>query len=290
MLLIFASPVRAQNALWVSTTGNDANACNQFAPCRTFQGAINKGNVAQINCLGSGDYGTVEITASITIDCGSGNVGRIVSNFVAISIFAGSAVNVVLRHLNLNGLGSATGGIVAQGSLAGSLTIEDCTVQGYTVAISFLPSSGRGLLQVSNSQIINNAFGIAVAPSNGQIASVILNRVEISGNSGNGLTFSGTGVVAGTMRGSLVASNGIQGVVSSASQVFFTIEGSSIIANLANGIFANTAGSNLNVTASTISGNGTGIIALAGSIVSFGDNTLNGNATDGTFTSTTTLK
>ena len=74
MLVISASPVRAQSTLWVSATGNDASACNQTAPCLTFQGAINKGNVAQINCLTSGSYGAFTVTASITIDCGAGNI------------------------------------------------------------------------------------------------------------------------------------------------------------------------------------------------------------------------
>ena len=92
------------------------------------------------------------------------------------------------------------------------------------------------------------------------------------------------------MRNSLVASNAADGLQSAASQVFFTVEESSIIANLSNGIHTTSAGSNLNVTASTVSANGTGIKATSGFIVSFGNNTLNGNGSDGAFTSTTSLK
>jgi hypothetical protein len=291
MVLVSASPVRAQNVLWVSPTGNDANVCSQLAPCLTFQGAINKANVTQINCLASGNYGTVTITASITIDCGSGNVGNIVSSNSAVTINAGSAANVVLRHLSLNGLGSASNGIINQGSFVGSLTLEDCTLQRYSgAAIGFVPTSGRALLQISNTQIINNGFGITLLPSTGQITSLLMNRVEISGNAHNGLTLDGTGVIAGTMRDSVVAANNTDGVSAVTTQVFFTIEGSSIVDNLGNGIRATSAGTSFNVTGSTISGNGTGINATAGSIVSFGNNALNGNGLDGTFTSTTTLK
>jgi hypothetical protein len=287
--MIFASPVRAQNALWVSATGNDANACDQTAPCRSFQGAINKGNVTQINCLGSGNYGTVTITASITIDCGSGNVGNIVAPIFAIQINTSSAVEIVLRHLSLNGRGEAFKGIIMLSSFTGSLTLEDCTVQGYKDAgISFIADGGRGTLQVSDSQFINNGFGILAAASAGQIASVILNRVELSSNSLRGLQLEGAGVVAGTLRDSVVAANASEGMQLLAHQVFFTVEGSSIIANLANGIFTN-GGSNLNVTRSTISGNGRGINGT-GSAVSFGNNTLNGNGIDGVFTSTAALK
>jgi hypothetical protein len=292
LVLVSASPVLAQNVLWVSPGGNDGNVCSQLAPCLTFQGAINKGSVAQINCLASGNYGTVTITASITIDCGSGNVGNIISSSsVAININAGSGVNVVLRHLSLNGLDTASNGILASGSFAGSLTIEDCTLQRYTgAAIAFVPSSGRGLLQISNSQIVNNGLGITAVTLNGQIASVILNRIEISGSALIGLRLDGNGVVAGTMRDSVVAAGSAEGVLAVANQVFFTIENSSIIANLSNGIHTTSAGANLNVTGSTISGNLTGINATAGSIVSFGNNTLNGNATNGAFTATVPLK
>jgi hypothetical protein len=288
VLLMSATPVRAQ--LWVSPTGSDSNACTEISPCLTFQGAVNKGSVSQINCLSSGSYGTVSITTSLTIDCGTGNVGNIISPSNAITI-SGAGVMVVLRHLSVNGLGSAQNGIITSGSFNGSVIIEDCTVQRYTGAgIGLVPNTGRGLLQISNSQVINNSFGITVAPSNGQIASVALNRVEVSANANDGLSLIGGGIVAGTMRDSLVASNNADGIQTSATQVFFTIEESSIIANLANGIHAGSALSNLNVTASTISGNGTGITATQGSIVSFGNNTLNGNASNGSFTSTVALQ
>jgi hypothetical protein len=292
MVLISVIPARAQNVLWVSPGGNDGNVCSQLAPCLTFQGAINKGSVSQINCLASGNYGVITITSSITIDCGSGNVGNIAATTTrSITINAASTVNVVLRHLSLNGFGTAFNGIITTGSFAGSLTIEDCAFQGYAgAAIGFQPNNGRGLLQVSNTQLANNGFAISANPMNNQIASVILNRVVISGSGVNGITLEGAGTVVGTMRDSVVASSATEGIVASASQVFFTIESSSIIANLANGIHATTAGSNLNVTGSTISGNIRGVNATAGSIVSFGNNTLNGNATDGAFTSTTTLK
>jgi Right handed beta helix region len=296
VFVVMAGPAHAQNILWVASNGSDANSCTQTAPCATFAGAIQKGGVAQINCLSSGSYGvlnstTVSISGSITIDCGTGNVGNIFSNGTAISIDASSAVTVVLRHLSLNGLGTAANGITTPGFPSGSLTVEDCTIQGNVGAgISFIPSSGRGLLQVSDSQVINNAFGITVQPVNGQIASVTLNRVEVAGNAVDGLSLIGPGVVAGTMRDSLVASNGADGVQASANQVFFTVEESSIIANLSSGIHTTSAGSNLTVTASTIGANGTGIKATAGSIVSFGNNSLNGNGSDGAFTSTISLK
>jgi hypothetical protein len=295
VLLFSASPVQAQLSLWVSPTGNDSNSCYEGAPCLTFQGAINKGNVAEINCLGSGYYGPFTITASITIDCGAGNVGVVVTGGGgndAITINTGAAATIVLRHLALNGLGTARSGITTPSAFpSGKLIVEDCSIQGFVAnGIQFLPSAGRGLLQVSNSQIFGTDTGILVNPSSGQIASVTLNRVELIGNSSVGLFLGGSGIVAGTMRDSIAGSNGVDGVLTASSQVFFTVEESSIEDNLTYGIATDSFNSNVTVTASTISGNGTGVFSNAGNLVSFGNNSLYGNANDGNFTSTTALR
>jgi hypothetical protein len=195
----------------------------------------------------------------------------------------------------LNGFASNNsieGGINANSFFSGTLIVEDCMIHGYHAGFgtNFTPNSGRGLLQVSNSQIFDTNTGITVAPANGQIASVTLNKVELIGNAGDGLDLEGTGVVAGTMRESVVGENGSSGVFSSASQVFFTIEESSIVDNLSIGIGTGSAGSAIKVGSSTIGGNGTGVLISVGSIVSFGNNQISDNGSDGNFTSTKPLK
>jgi hypothetical protein len=287
---MWASPVWAQNVLWVGPSGSDSNVCSQTSPCATFQGAINKGSVDQINCHGSGLYGAVTITASITIDCGAGNVGNIVNSSAAgITINTTAAATIILRHLAISGLNLS--GIDARAFFSGTLIVEDCMIRGYDegAGIIFEPQSGRGLLQVSNSQMFSNANGILIAAAIGQIASVTLNRVELVGNIFTGLALGGN-VVAGTMRNSIAGENGQYGILGSATQIFFTIEESSVVDNLTSGIFTNTPGSMLNVGSSTIGGNGTGVMVSAGSIISFGNNQMGANAVNGTFTSKTPLQ
>ena len=293
VLAISASPVRAQNVLWVSATGSDAAVCSQAAPCLTFQGAINKGSVAQINCLTSGSYGPFTVTASITVDCGTGNIGTIFATANdAITISTGAGVIVVLRHLSLNGGGPAAHGILATAFTSGTLIVEDCMIHGFHngSGIYFAPTGGRGLLQVSNSQMFDNNFGIVIAPASGQVASVTLNRVELVANQQVGLRLTGPGIVAGTMRHSVAGENGINGVSTGASQVYFTVEESSIVANLVYGIATNSAGSVVNVGASTIGGNGTGVRANQGSLISFGNNQMSANGVNGFFSATTPLQ
>jgi hypothetical protein len=294
-VLLLASPVRAQSVLWVGPNGNDNSACSQTAPCATFQGAINKGSVSQINCVGSGNYGTFTITGSLTVDCGAGNVGNIVSSSAeGITVQTTASATVILRHLALNGLSSnnAVEGIHAIAFFSGTLIVEDCTIHGYHQGdgIQFETTNGRGLLQVSNSQIFDNLDGIVVEPVSGQIASVTLDQVELVGNVQNGLQLAGAGIIAGTMRHSVVGENGTIGVSAFASQVFFTIEESSIVDNLSTGILTDSAGTVVNVGASTIGGNGTGVAASVGSLISFGNNQMSANGTNGNFTSATALR
>jgi hypothetical protein len=292
VLSFSASPVRAQNVAWVSANGS-GTTCSETSPCATFATAIATG-ASQISCLSSGSYGPVTITTSLTIDCGTGNVGNIVSSSAsAITINTTAAATIILRHFGLNGVSNNTGivGINANSFFSGTLIIEDCMIHGYHAGfgIGFQPSNGRGLLQVSNSQIFDNAEGIDVAAGSGQIASVTFNRVELVGNTDFGVALVGN-VVAGTMRDSVVGENGQNGVLANASQVFFTIEEPSIVDNLGNGIETITAGSSVKVGSSTIGGNGTGLLASSGSIVSFGNNQISDNGSDGTFTSTKALK
>jgi hypothetical protein len=292
VLLFSAGQAQAVQVLWVGPNGNDANSCFVTSPCATFQGAINKGSVVKINCVASGDYGKFIITASITIDCGAGNVGNVnVISGNAITIITSSAATIVLRHLAVDGLGTAVSGISTQAFPSGTLVVEDCTIQGFANAgIFFAPSAGRGSLQVSDSRILNNDFGIGVEPSSGQIATATLNRVEMTGNFIIGLDLEGNGVVAGTMRDSVVGGNAVDGIRAQATQVFFTVEESSIVGNLTAGIQTNSAGSVVNVGSSTIGANGTGVMPTAGSLISFGNNQMSANGTDGNFTSTKALR
>jgi hypothetical protein len=106
----------------------------------------------------------------------------------------------------------------------------------------------------------------------------------------------GPGIVAGTMRNSIAGENGHSGVVAvgpisgPTNQVFFTIEDSSLIANLTAGVAVNAPAATLNVGNSTISANLVGVEIDQGIIKSFGNNQVTGNASDGNFSMTIGLK
>src|SRR5689334_25426295 len=107
-LVAAASPAAAQaTRTWVSGVGDDANPCSRTAPCKTFAGAISKTAAAgEINCLDPGGFGAVTITKSITIDCSHTLAGVLVSGTNAIIVSAGAGDRIILRGLDINGVGT----------------------------------------------------------------------------------------------------------------------------------------------------------------------------------------
>src|ERR1700761_2990360 len=108
--LAFASPASALSSrTFVSRTGDDDNVCSAASPCGSFAGAIAKtADRGEIDCLDTGDFGSVAIQKPVTIDC-SGSVGGIetianggtIINFDAFD--QGNDPHVTLKHLSIIG-------------------------------------------------------------------------------------------------------------------------------------------------------------------------------------------
>jgi hypothetical protein len=174
ILLAAAVPASAQaTRTWVSGVGDDANPCSRTAPCKTFAGAISKTAVGgEINVLDPGGFGAVTITKSITISSQDFEAGVLVSGTNGIVISAGPADNVILRGLDIEGLGTGLTGIKILS--AGDVHVENCTIHNFTQwGIQFVPSSpnptSTSTLHVSNTIIRDNlgasSGGILVKPS-----------------------------------------------------------------------------------------------------------------------------
>jgi hypothetical protein len=299
-----ASPAHAQT--FVSTTGSDSNPCTQASPCATFQGAYAKIAPPEnsIHCLDSGVFSitTLTVTGSLTIDCWVGRVGHMSlggGGSAAININASSSARIVLSNLSIgtNG-GSANASAVVTTSLpGGELIIQDCSISSPTggYGVLFTPNTGspggRASLALVNTSVFGSNIGVSVAPASGQIATVLFVNDIIGFNTGDGLDLAGAGVVAGDLRQSTIAGNTGNGFVgSSAGGVYFTIEGSTFSANLGVGIETNSAAADVNVGASTIGGNGTGLKSISGALISFGNNQMSANGVNGSFTSTAPLQ
>ena len=296
--LPLATAAQAQNARpFVSVVGSDSNAnCTVTSPCRHLQNAYNVTSAnGEIDVLDGGNFGSLTISQPVSIYGGGQAWISPPANGSAIAI-SGSSGTVNLRGLILDGHGaSATSGISFANS-SGTLNVQDSVIRNFgAVGLSFEPNAA-GQIFVSNTLISDNAEGgvtISAGQSNISISGT-LDHVECDNN---GYTNNNAGIVAGsvasgsqitlTVSDSLIARNNIGIVAQSVSTVVIGIlVRNSTIANQATyGLV--TAGSGTQtiwVTRSAIYGNGTGM--AGGGIVSYSDNVLVNNTTEGSFSST----
>jgi hypothetical protein len=292
LLVTGATASHAQaSRTWVSGVGDDVNPCSRTAPCKTFAGAISKTAPAgEINVLDPGAFGAVTITKAITISSEGFEAGVLVSGTNGIVVAAGASDAVVLRGLDIEGLGTGLDGI--HFTSGASLHVENCTINDFSHrGISFAPSAGTSSLFVKDSFVRNNApvsggsfGGIFVAPTGGAVAEASIDNVRILRNF-HGLRVQGNSRVAA--RNSTAAGNGGTGfLVTAATNTQLNLDGCEASDNV-NGIRAESAGGVVRIANTLVTNNTNGLLTgSGGAIVSFGNNRVAGNFNDGAPTST----
>jgi hypothetical protein len=289
-LLAAAVPVHAQaTRTWVSGVGNDADPCSRTAPCKTFAGAISKTAAGgEINVLDPGGFGAVTITKAVTISSEHFEAGVLVSGTNAIIVNAGINDTVVLRGLDIEGLGTSLVGIKVLA--AGAVHVENCTIKGFTqIGIDFVPSSvtpgSVSQLHVSNTLIRHNAGassgGIRVKPGTNVSAIGMIEGTQLRDNQ-FGLRVEDNSKV--TAKNSIAAGNAGSGfiAVSNATAAAMNLDGCVTTGN-AFGIKADNPNGTARFGNCTIAGNTTGISTSGGGhTVTFTGS--NNNADSGTAT------
>ena len=277
---LLAFPAAAQaTRTWVSGVGDDVNPCSRTAPCKTFAGAISKTAAGgEINAIDSGGFGAVTITKAITIDGHNVLSGVLVSGTNGINVAAGASDVVVLRGLDLQGVGT---GLVGVRFTAGkALHIEDCVINAFaTHGVSFEPTVPTSQLFVKNTVISQ------VAPASTTAAGVnvtggtaTLDHVTIT-NSANGIVASTNAKV--TVHQANISGQTLAGI-SAGAMTSVSIERSVIAAN-GTGVQGD-VGSTVRLSDTMLSHN---TVGLSGDVTSFGNNRVAaGNGTNGAPTTT----
>jgi hypothetical protein len=283
---------------WVSATlGSDANPCTRSAPCLTFAAALALTTAGgEIDVLDPGDFGPLTITQSVSIQgYEMGPSGMTPSGAYGIVINAGANDVVDLRGLSFNGAGAAgVSGVVFNSGAR--LHIQNCVFQGFGAAgIVFSPGTGSATtaeMDVQNTTIVANGGGVQVKPTGGVAAHVRLSGVELSNNIGGGLKADGTGgsgAITLAIADSATSFNGVNGInaVSGQGNVTITMMRVVVAANGATGVQSNQASggmASVTIGESTIFGNSVGMAALGGGgLLSYGNNQVTDNATNGAF-------
>src|SRR5450432_2811693 len=191
----------ASHRVWVSGHGSDAAGCGApTLPCRSFQYVID--NVVapsgEIDVLDPAGYGAVTISHAVSIvndGVGTAGVQQATTGGTAVKISAGAGDSVILRGLNIDGLGVAQIGIwLTSGA---SLTIDNCAIHDFTNKGAYLsPSSGAFTVSVFNSTASNNTeegFEFSSSDTATLTGVVTQSRAENNGNGGFVVTNTGAG-------------------------------------------------------------------------------------------------
>ena len=187
--LTVTSSFAGTRSIWVSAQGSDATGCGALAtPCKTLQYAHNTIAAAgQITVLGPADLGPLTITKAITIVAEGGGVARLIAGAGdAITVNAGPTDTVVLKGLDVDGVGKGTIGVLWNSGK--NLTIENCEFRNFTGTGVFLQSgSNNTYFRMQDSVSSNNGqYGVLGYPPSGASlnASIVRSTTDGNGNSG----------------------------------------------------------------------------------------------------------
>ena len=275
---------------YVASTGSDANSCIRSAPCATYMRAFAQTQVGGIiHAVDAGAYGALVITHSITIDGGgisspllAGGAVFFTTTNAPFYINAGATDIVTIENMTMGGNhGMFPGGINV--NAVGTLHVQNCLLTGYhDFGINFHATGAE--LQLKDVTITDMPAGTGVYVSNARasldhvaihstqagVISAGSSAVSITHSTANGNAeafAAGYGPTAGIHIDDCLMTNNEWAVV------------------VANGAKAYVGRSSLfNNTISALFNDGSSFL------YSFGTNQLIGNAVDGLFTATVSLK
>ncbi|HWX85609.1 MAG TPA: right-handed parallel beta-helix repeat-containing protein [Xanthobacteraceae bacterium] len=291
---LFSMPAHAQaTRTWVSGVGSDANPCSRTAPCKTFAGAISKtAPGGEIDALDPGGFGAVTITKAITLDGGGGQVASIlVAGTNAINVNAGASDVVILRNLRFDGLNqSVNPGLTAiQFNSGGTLIVEKCDIFGFNNdGIGIVPTNNSKVsiseTHIQNTAVAANTAGVRIAPTANVTVMISKSWVELSGQNGIFANGGGAGVIRLNVKESVVTHTGGTGVqvTSGGTSVVGEVTGTQI--SYAGGAGTAVAGGSASLTLgeNTITNNVTGVSAPSGTLLSYKNNMIADNGSNGT--------
>jgi len=274
---------------FVSGSGNDNDPCSLLKPCRTFNRAMAQTDPGgEVVALDSAGYGTFIVNKAVTIEAAPGVYAGITvtgtAPTIAIDVAAGAADAVTLRGLTINSLNSNSVGIRFLSGAA--LHIENCIFKSNDIGVWSL---GAGTLDIRDSIFRENFDGIRIEPSAGTSFATVHN-VRLENNT------DGLGAVDGatvTVQDSVASGNANLGFGA------FSFSGRPAELNLENcvstgnahfgvAVFSlSNAAAIVRLSNSTITNNnvfGLNIGSSPAVLLSRGNNTIEGNATDVTGT------
>lgn len=227
----------APQRTFVASNGNDANPCSLTLPCRGFAAAVAAvANAGEIVVLDSAGYGPFAINKSVTVTAPGGV-------YAGISVFTGNdgilintpGIVVALRGLTINGQGGNAGIKFLQGD---RLRVESCIVSLLAGSGIVHNAPGAELIVLDSVVRDNGGTGISMNAD----ASLLVDRVRVEHNGGDGIYVAGANSPVATIRNSVLSFNGAGGLAAAApgnssGNTSVTVEGCALAQNAGDGAF-----------------------------------------------------
>lgn len=294
LLLASASVVQAQaSRTWVSGVGDDVNPCSRTAPCKTFAGAISKTAAhGEISVLDPGGFGAVTITKSITIN-GSGQLaGILAAGTNGIVINAAATDTVIIRNVSIVGFNTGLNGIRVLS--AGTVHVEGVDISGFSQRGINVESSVATAILIKDTVIRNNkgvnSGGILIKPTASGAVTGSIDNVRAQQNT-YGLKVEDRGNI--TVSKSDFSNNENNGVIATsvAAAAVVNLESCTVANNRnatanSSGVQSFGAQSFVRLSNVDVFNNNIGLNAAGGAIVSFLNNRVTQNTTQGAPTAT----
>ena len=289
ILTTFTAFAQSSQTFVSAQNGVDGNPCTLALPCRSLASAhslVAAGG--RILIVDSGDYAEVTITKSVSIEAAPG-VAAVVKNPAisnAITVNAGSADKVFLQGLHIKGSsGTNLRGVIYLS--AAVVSLSNCIIEGFSS--EGVKAQASGHLTVSQTTVRNNATGISLTPASSGPLTATIESSLIEKSNFNGINASGAAnaTLRLTLRDTNLAHNvgaGLRAIANPTNSSVECVVENSVSFGNGVGFIAERDGTVIRVSASTIVGNAQGLqIANLGQIFSRGNNTLEGNTTNGAF-------
>ena len=306
VVIVAVSVEGAQRTFVSAATGSDSNGCTRPAPCRNFAAAMALTDVnGEVVALDSGGYGATTITTSVSLVAPPG-VHAAISGFTgnALTIDAPGST-VILRGLSLDSKGSVFG-LVATDVF--TLMVDRCSFAGFGFAISVTLDTDGSQIFIDDSFVRKSTNAVRFMTTVGTVRASLRNVIVDKSNAGTAIIAStNSRVVAEGCRanghfigfapvdnGSMIlehcmGSNNSIGIRAAGTATAF-VSNSTFAENSSFGVQAIESGT-IRIATSTITANGTGVgVNNSGAVLTRGDNSLEANTVDGTFTGTFTTK
>jgi hypothetical protein len=290
-VLVCLAPAQAQGVArtFVSAAGSDSNNCTNVAtPCRHFATAYAATAAnGEIDVLDPANYGALTITGPVSIE---GHGWATVSpplggtgTAIGVNGTPGGKVNIIGVVLEGYAEGIISGIVFGGG---GSLTIRDCVIRNFDSGIELQTNvSVPSQIFVSNTVISNNTVGIYISAIGSGAVNAVFDHVETIDNTDGLYVVAGTPPVNITFTDSVSANNAANGIQAFEgaynAPLSIMVRNSTIANNGTNGLEAG-VDTTISVTRSTITGNGTGWLTDYGTVLSYGDNNIDGNGSANT--------